>query len=91
MGKGSEKVLKPGTDAVIRQYREVRGTLIRKYRGIGGRYVFVLEEQGTKTKIRVGKALFEQTGLGTVWTMGHINGYLINIRPGICGNETEKN
>ena len=57
MGKGSEKVRNPKTDAAIWQYREVRGTLIRKYRSIGGRYIFVLEEKGTKTKIRVGKAL----------------------------------
>ena len=65
------------------EYREIRGILIRKYRNIFGRYVFVLEENGTESTVRVGKMLYEQTSLGTVWTIGMIGRRLINIRPGI--------
>lgn len=69
---------------VMQDYKETRGTLVKKYRNLFGQYVFVLSENGKKTKICVGKALFESTKIGTEWTMGHIQKKLINVRPGIC-------
>lgn len=77
---------------VMQHYKETRGTLVKKYRNLFGQYVFVLSENGKKTKICVGKALFESTEIGTEWTMGHIQKKLINVRPGICvsADEIEK-
>ncbi len=77
---------------VMQDYKETRGTLVKKYRNLFGQYVFVLSENGKKTKICVGKALFESTKIGTEWTMGHIQKKLINVRPGICvsADEIEK-
>ena len=69
---------------VMQDYKETRGTLVKKYRNLFGQYVFVLSENGKKTKICVGKALFESTEIGTEWTMGHIQKKLINVRSGIC-------
>ena len=69
---------------VMQYYKEMRGTLVKKYRNLFGQYVFVLSENGRKTKICVGKALFESTEIGTEWTMGHIQKKLINVRSGIC-------
>lgn len=69
---------------VMQDYKETRGTLVKKYRNLFGQYVFVLSENGRKIKICVGKALFESTEIGTEWTMGHIQKKLINVRPGIC-------
>ena len=71
---------------MTRNYKEVRGVLIKKYRNILGKYVFVLEENGAKTKIFIGKGLYERTELGTKWTIGHIHRQIINIRPGFCKN-----
>ncbi|MBR5601969.1 MAG: hypothetical protein IKW24_05000 [Clostridia bacterium] len=70
-------------------YKEIRGTLIKKRRNVFGKYVFIMEESGVKQKINVGKMIFERTEVGTKWTIGHINGMLINIRPGICENTDE--
>lgn len=77
---------------VMQYYKEMRGTLVKKYRNLFGQYVFVLSENGKKTKICVDKALFESTEIGTEWTMGHIQKKLINVRSGICvsADEIEK-
>lgn len=68
---------------VMKYYTETRGTLVKKYRNLFGQYIFVLFENGKKTKICVGKAFYESTEIGTEWTMGHIQKKLINVRPGI--------
>ena len=70
-------------------YKEVRGILFKKYRNIVGKYIFVMDENGKKTKIFVGRALFDKAELNSKWTMGHIDGRLINIRPGFCKNEDD--
>lgn len=74
---------------MIKNYKEIRGVLIRRYRNIWGQYIFVLEENGMKSKIRVGKTLYVKAELGTNWTVGHIGGNLINVRPGFCENTDE--
>lgn len=74
---------------MIRNYKEVRGVLSKKYRNILGKYVFVMDENGRKTEIFVGKALFDKAELNTRWTIGHIQGQIINIRPGFCKNPDE--
>ena len=70
-------------DKMIREYKEIRGTVVKKYRNLWGQYILVMDENGTKTKMKVGKMLFAKIELNTTWTMGHLNGKLINIRPGI--------
>jgi len=71
---------------MLGNYKEVRGVLSRKYRNIIGKYVFVMDENGKQTKIFVGKALFDKAELNTKWTIGHVEGRIINIRPGFCKN-----
>ena len=51
--------------------------------------MFVLDENGVKSKIRVGKMIYLEAELNTKWTIGHMNGKLINIRPGLCENRDE--
>lgn len=72
------------------KYKEVRGVLVKKYRNLLGQYIFVIEQKGTKTKIHVGKMIYEEAELNTKWTIGHVDGKLINIRPGICNNSFQR-
>lgn len=72
------------------KYKEVRGVLVKKYRNLLGQYIFVIEHKGTKTKIHVGKMIYKETDLNTKWTIGHADGKLINIRPGICNNSFQR-
>ena len=74
---------------MISKYKDVRGVVVKKYRSILGKYVLVMEENGVKTKIFPGKSLYEFMELGSQWTIGHINGQIINIRPGFCKNEED--
>ena len=73
-------------DYVHKNYKEHRGNLIKKYRNVLGKYVFVIDENGEKSKVYVGKCIYEDTKLGSILTIGEINRKLINIRPGICKN-----
>ena len=74
---------------MAREYKEVRGVLFRKYRNVFGKHIFIIEENGDKTKIIVGKALYDKAGLGSKWTMGCVNRKLINVRSGFCENPDE--
>lgn len=74
---------------MISSYKEVRGVLYKKYRNIWGKYVFVIDDNGVKTKVFIGKSFYDNTELGTKWTIGHIYGQVINIRPGFCTNQDE--
>ena len=73
-------------DNIDKKYKEHRGSLIKKYRSIFGKYVFVIDGNGKKAKVYVGKCIYEGTKLGSILTIGEINRKLINIRPGICKN-----
>ncbi len=76
-------------DYIYKRYNEHRGILIKKYRGVFGKCVFVIDENGKKAKVYVGKCIYEDTKLGSILTIGEINRKLINIRPGICKNNDE--
>ena len=71
--------------------KEIRGILIKKYRNLLGQYIFVMDEKGAKSKICVGKGIFDETKLNTKWTIGHINGKLVNIRSGFCRDKSKRN
>ena len=71
-------------DNIDKKYKEHRGTLIKKYRSVFGKYVFIIDEKGEDSKIYVGKCIYEDTELGAKLTVGELNHRLINIRPGIC-------
>lgn len=71
---------------VDKNYREHRGVLVKKYRSLLGKYVFVIEENNIKSKVYVGRMLFENVEIGSPLTVGVINSKLVNIRPGICEN-----
>lgn len=82
-------IILSGVMYMTRNYKDVRGVVFRKYRNIWGKYILLMDENGTRTKIYVGKSLFEYIELGSKWTIGHMDGNLINIRPGFCENEDE--
>jgi len=73
-------------DNINKYYKEHRGCLIKKYRSVFGKYIFVVDENGKKSKVNVGKCIYEDTKLGSILTIGEINGKLINIRSDICKN-----
>ena len=73
--------------SMIGDYKEVRGIVYKKYRSVFGKYVLVMDENGRKTKLFPGKSIYEFMEFGSKWTIGHIHGQLINIRPGFCKNE----
>lgn len=77
------------TDYISKNYKEHRGILVKKYRDFLGRYVFVIDENGVKSRVYVGKVLFNDTETDTKWTIGEIRRKLISIRPGICKNTDE--
>ena len=74
---------------MLKNYKEVRGILIKKYRNIWGQYIIVIDEDGIKSRISVNEALYTIAELGTKWTIGHIKGSMINHRPGFCKNTDE--
>ena len=76
-------------DNISNNYKEHRGSLIKKYRNVFGKYVFVIDENGEKSKVYVGKCIYDDTELGSKLTVGEISRKLINIRPGICKNNDE--
>ena len=76
-------------DVINKNYKEHRGCLIKKYRSVFGKYVFVIDENGEKSKVYVGKCIYQDTKIGFILTVGEINRKLINIRPGICKNNDE--
>ena len=69
---------------MLKNYRDHRGVIIKKYRTFWGRYIFLIEENGIRHKIDVGKRVFESFELGSKITVGVMNRKLINIRPGFC-------
>ena len=71
-------------DNFLKNYCDYRGILIRKYRNFWGKYVFVIDENGTAYKAYVGKGIFEAFEVGSKITVGVLNRKLINIRPGLC-------
>lgn len=68
------------------KYKEIRGTLVKKYRNLFGQCVLVIDDNITKVKVYVGAALFERLQIGTKWTIGYLGKKMINIRPGFCKN-----
>lgn len=74
---------------IDKNYKEYRGVLVRKYRDLFGRYVFVIDEKGVSGKVRVGKWIYLDTEVGARLTIGALDGKLINIRPGICKNRDD--
>ena len=76
-------------DYIQRHCKEHRGILIEKYRNVFGRYIFVIDEIDKKSKVYVGKCIYEDTKLGSKLTVGEIDRKLINTRPGICKNTDE--
>ena len=76
-------------DKIEKNYKEHRGSLIKKYRNVFGKYVLVIDEKGEKSKVYVGKCIYEDTKVGSKLNVREINHKLINIRPGICKNTDE--
>lgn len=74
---------------MLPNYKEVRGVVVKKYRNIFGKYVLLLEEKGIKTKIYVNETMYHYVALDSTWTIGHINGNLINMSLGLSQNTDE--
>ncbi len=69
---------------MMQGYKELQGILVKKRRSILGKYLFIIEEHGSRANIYVGKAIYDKAEVGSQWTIGHIKGQLIHIRPGFC-------
>ena len=67
----------------MNKYSDHHCTLIKKYRSLF-HYVCMLEEDGQKFKVYVGKALYFRNKLGTRLTIGKIGRKLINARTEFC-------
>ncbi len=80
----SNSNLKGNGDFMLHDYKDIQGVLVKKHRSVFGKYIIVIEENDIRTKIIVGKSIYNNAKIGTKWTIGHINGQLINIRPGFC-------
>lgn len=66
-----------------KHYKEHSGTLVRKYRNVFGKYVFVIAKNTVQCKVYVGKGIYDDTALGTLLTVGEIHRKLVNLRFGI--------
>jgi hypothetical protein len=82
-GGGDMKNKNEKVNDYMNKYSDHHCILIKKYRTLF-HYVWVLEEQGQKFKVHVGKALYFRIQNGTQLTIGKIGRKLINIRPGFC-------
>ena len=71
----------------IKEYKEIRGTLIKKKRTITGNHYFLINDGNRTSSVIVGKSMFDLYSVGTQLTVGHIGHKLINIRLGIVENE----
>ena len=65
------------------KYSEHHCVLVKKYRTLF-HYIWVLEENGKKFKIHIGKAMYISTEIGSQLTIGRIGRKLINLRKGVC-------
>jgi hypothetical protein len=65
----------------IDKHLEHSGKLIKKYRNIFGKYVFILDVGLETLPVVVGKGLFELTPIGSELKVGHIGKKLISIQP----------
>ena len=77
------------TNYIKKHYKEHRGVLIKKYRNLFGKYIFIIDENVNTSKIYVGKSIYKDTKVGAKLTIGEIERKLVNIRPGICKNNDE--
>ena len=66
------------------QYRDIRGTLIKKRKCLfDSNLIFVISDGKETASVKVGKGLDSMYPVGCELTVGHIGHKLINIRPGI--------
>ena len=70
----------------LSKYSEHRCLLVKKYRTVF-HYVWVLEENGNRFKIHVGKQLYLLHPIRSRLTIGRIGKKLINIRPGFAKSD----
>lgn len=72
----------------IQNYKEIRGTIVKKSRILLGYRFFIRDDVGNTASVIVGKELFFSPfyPIGAKLTVGYIGHQLINIRPGIVAN-----
>ena len=71
----------------VEDYKEIRGTLIKKKRTIVGTHYFYINDGNHTVSVIIGKGAFDFYSIGAQLTVGYIGHKLINIRPGIVENE----
>lgn len=71
----------------VNDYKEIRGTLIKKKRTVFGRYRLYISDGANTVSVLTGKSIFSNIRIGTQLTVGYIGRNLINIRPGIAWND----
>lgn len=72
-------------------YKDHKGIIVDKYCSFLRKYVIVIEDKSGITKLYVGRGLYEHVQIGSKWTIGEMNGYVINFRPGFCKTTDDLN
>ena len=71
----------------MNDYKEIRGTLIKKKRTVFGRYKLYISDGANTVSVLTGKIIFSNIRIGAQLNVGYIGRKLINIRPGIAWND----
>lgn len=72
----------------MKNYADHHCVLERKYRTLF-RCVWILNDNGTRFRVNVGKVLYESITIGEKLTLGRCKRRLINVRSGFCKTEKE--
>lgn len=72
----------------MENYTDHHCVLERKYR-TPFHYVWILNDNGTRFRVNVGKALYDGIAIGDKLTIGRCKRRLINVRSGFCKIEKE--
>ena len=75
--------MKPNTA----DYKEIRGTIIKKKQTVFGRRYLYISDGDRTVSVVIGKSAFDFYTVGMKMTVGYVSHKLINCRPGIAGNE----
>ena len=71
------------TKDYLSKYTNHHCILVKKYR-LFFLYVWILEENVKRFRVRVGEQLYSSYNIGDKLTVGRVGVQLINIRPGFC-------
>lgn len=71
----------------LANYKEMRGTLVKKRRTLFGKHIFYINDGVNTIPVVIGKVAFDHYNAGMQLTIGYIGRKTINIRAGIAEND----